>query len=92
MKTLHIINKAAGVGNVNAALAKLPPREKIYTAGSYEEAFVKLPFLSSGEMTEIFVFGGDGTLNRAVSDIMRHGAGKSSVLYPVPTGSANDFY
>lgn len=92
MKTLHIINKAAGGGDVRKALAKLPHREEIYTTGSYDEAFMKLPFLSSGEMTEIFVFGGDGTLNRAVSDIMRRGTGKSSVLYPVPTGSANDFY
>ncbi|MCD8314243.1 MAG: hypothetical protein LUD44_01165 [Firmicutes bacterium] len=92
MKTLHIINKAAGGGDVRKALAKLPPREEIYTAGSYDEAFMKLPFLSSGEMTEVFVFGGDGMLNRAVSDIMRCGTGKSSVIYPVPTGSANDFY
>ncbi|MCD7776566.1 MAG: hypothetical protein LUH54_04255 [Firmicutes bacterium] len=93
MKTLHIINPKAGAGDYKNVSSKLPKTEdEIYTAGYYAEAYEKFPFLRAGELTEVYAFGGDGTVNRVVSDIMMCGTNENTILCPVPTGSGNDFY
>lgn len=84
MKTLSVLNPAAGKGT--AALG----RTGYITTGIGDcRRFVREECLAS-PCAHFDVYGGDGTLNEAISGIMDAGAGKTASVKMHPYGSGND--
>lgn len=83
MREMTVINPAAGKGKIKiegAYVTKEP--------GDCRR-FVREACLDDPDV-RFTVYGGDGTLNEAVSGILDAGAGEKAVLTSVPAGSGND--
>ncbi len=93
LKRLHIFNPASGVKHSPELLTKGAANgEESYvtTCVGDAERFIYETCLSRPE-THFVVYGGDGTINEAVSGIVRAGAGDKALLSVVPAGTGNDF-
>lgn len=84
MKTLSVLNPAAGKGT-----AVLGRTGYITTGIGDCRRFVREECLAS-PFAHFDVYGGDGTLNEAISGIMDAGAGKTASVKMHPCGSGND--
>ncbi len=84
MKTLSVLNPAAGKGT-----AVLGRTGYITTGIGDCRRFVREECLAS-PCAHFDVYGGDGTLNEAISGIMDAGAGKTASVKMHPYGSGND--
>jgi len=91
VKTIHIINPAAGKGR--AAQFAPPAGEELYRSlgpGDVER-FLADTLRRADEPVRFIVHGGDGTVNEAVNGIMHSGASHLARLSVLPQGSGNDF-
>ena len=93
MKTIYIINPAAGKGD---AVKRIPitdtnENELVYITKYRGDAekYIYNCCLDDPE-TKFVVYGGDGTINEAVNGIMKSGAGRTARIAVVPVGSGND--
>lgn len=93
MRKIHIFNPKAGKGHAPELLTESEKLSSEYyitqgvgDAGRFIEAVC-----AEDPDTHFIVYGGDGTLNEAVSGILRAGAGERALLSIVPTGTGNDF-
>lgn len=87
MKTLKIINPAAGKG---MAICQLEGGEYYKTAGIGDaERFVKEKCLTDPE-THFVVCGGDGTISEVVNGIVKSGSGDTASVSIIPLGTGND--
>lgn len=93
LNTVHVLNPAAGKGKAAQYLKKQDGSDDaVYeTKGIGDAENYIYDTLTSQPATHVFVYGGDGTVCEAVNGIMRAGAGHSSRLTVIPTGSGNDF-
>lgn len=87
MKTIHILNPAAGQGKAlgfenleNSYVTKAP--------GDASD-FVKTTLENASEDINFAVYGGDGTVNEVVTGIMNSGSDKA-YMSVVPVGTGND--
>lgn len=87
MKTIHILNPAAGQGGA----LKYSALENSYVTKSPGDAaaFVKSCLESTNDEINFKVYGGDGTVNEVVSGIVASGSDKG-YLSVMPTGTGND--
>lgn len=87
MKTIHILNPAAGQGGA----LKYKALENAYVTKSPGDAaaFVKSCLENTKEDINFKVCGGDGTVNEVVSGIMASGS-RNGYLSVIPTGTGND--
>ena len=83
MRELTILNPTAGKGKIKVDGAYVTKE-----AGDCRR-FVREACLEDPD-THFTVYGGDGTLNEAVSGIMDAGAGERATVTSVPVGSGND--
>ncbi len=93
MKKIHIFNPKAGKGHAPELLtSKEGLRDAYYiTRGIGDCARYIEQTCRENPDTHFIVYGGDGTLNEAVSGILRADAGEKAVLSVVPMGTGNDF-
>lgn len=91
-KTVHVLNPLAGKGAAKKVKENIKGDEIIYMSKSPEEttAFIKKTCASEPN-TCFTVYGGDGTVFRAVNALMESGQNKTASLKVVPIGSGNDF-
>ncbi len=93
-RTVHIINPVSGSGRkfkkTRKALADLG--EQIYLTKRLSdcEDFVA-ELLAKDPYTHVVAHGGDGTMNEAVSGIMKAGAGETALFTGIAAGNGNDF-
>lgn len=87
MKTIHILNPAAGRGGA----MKYKDKADVYITKRAGDArgFVKEQLCKSHDEINFAVYGGDGTLNEVVHGIVESGQ-RTAYVTPVPTGSGND--
>ncbi|MBQ8605111.1 MAG: hypothetical protein IJ408_00090 [Clostridia bacterium] len=87
MKTIHILNPAAGQGKA----AEFKGLENAYiTKGPGDAADYVHTFLTENDEDLHFkVYGGDGTVNEVVTGILRSGSNRASISV-VPVGTGND--
>lgn len=93
LKRLHIFNPASGVKHSPELLTKGAANGEeryVTTCVGDAERFIYETCLTRPE-THFVVYGGDGTINEAVSGIVRAGAGSKALLSVVPAGTGNDF-
>lgn len=83
MRELTILNPTAGKGKIKIEGAYVTKE------GGDCRRFVREACLEDPD-THFTVYGGDGTLNEAVSGIMDAGAGDRASVTSLPTGSGND--
>ena len=93
MKKIHIFNPKAGTGHAPSLLTEHEQLRDAYyitqgvgDAGRYIEQVCR-----TDPDTHFIVYGGDGTLNEAVSGVLRAGCGDRAILSVVPMGTGNDF-
>lgn len=93
MKRLHVINPTSGVKHSPNLMKQVTDSGEAYyvtTGVGDAERFVYETCLADPE-THFIVYGGDGTINEAISGILRADAGRTAVFSVVPTGTGNDF-
>ncbi len=93
MKKIHIFNPKAGKGHAPELLTKQEKlRDEYYITRGVGDAgrFIEQACRENPE-THFIVYGGDGTLNEAVTGILRAEAGEKALLSVVPMGTGNDF-
>lgn len=91
MKTVHIVNPAAGKGRAESYLGEVGSDTVYITAGIGDaERYVRERLMSGGEY-KFIVYGGDGTINEAVNGVMNSGRPDSARIGIAAAGSGNDF-
>lgn len=96
MKNIFIVNKASRSGNAQAVWDELEDylkkenveREVYFTKCSGHATELAKQATENGEEINLFVMGGDGTLNEALNGISNF---EKTFYIPLPSGSANDF-
>ncbi|MBO5313029.1 MAG: hypothetical protein J6B29_03590 [Clostridia bacterium] len=91
-KIMHVLNPLAGKGLATKIKEDLKSSEYVYMSKSPEEAteFIKKSCAESPD-TCFTVYGGDGTVFKAVNALMESGYNDRASLKIVPVGSGNDF-
>ena len=91
-KMIHVLNPKAGKGIAAKIKKTIKSDEYIYVSQSAEASseFIKKTCDDAPD-TCYTVYGGDGTVFRAVNALMESGHNKTASLKIVPTGSGNDF-
>ena len=91
-KIMHVLNPLAGKGVASRVKESLKSSEYVYMSKSPEEAteFIKNACLENPD-TCFTVYGGDGTVFKAVNALMESGYNDRASLKIVPLGSGNDF-
>lgn len=91
-KIMHILNPLAGKGRAAKIKEDLEGNNYVYMSESADEAseFIKKSCKENPE-TCFTVYGGDGTVFKAVNALMESGCNKEASLKVVPIGSGNDF-
>lgn len=88
MKTVHILNPAAGQGGA----MKYRNLDRAYVTAGIGDArrFVAETLENTCEDINFIVYGGDGTINEVVCGIIDSGSDRAYISL-VPTGTGNDF-
>ncbi|MBP3480449.1 MAG: hypothetical protein J6K66_02480 [Clostridia bacterium] len=88
MKTVHILNPAAGQGGA----MKYKASGSTYVTSGVGDAcrFVKKTLEDACEDINFIIYGGDGTINEVVRAIIDSGSDRAYISL-VPTGTGNDF-
>lgn len=91
-KIMHILNPLAGKGLAKRVQKTLESGNHSYMSKSPDDAteFI-IKTCKETPDTRFTVYGGDGTVNRAVNALMRSGYNDRAQLKVVPLGSGNDF-
>ncbi len=91
-KIMHILNPLAGKGKAKKIKENISSGEYVYMSKSPEDtsAFIEKTCKESPD-TCFTVYGGDGTVFKAVNSLMKSGNSDSVSLKIVPVGSGNDF-
>ncbi len=89
---MHILNPLAGKGRATQIKESLDEDSKVYMSSSCEDAhdFI-INACKENPDTCFTVYGGDGTVFRAVNALMNSGYHDRASLKIVPVGSGNDF-
>jgi diacylglycerol kinase family enzyme len=89
---MHVLNPLAGKGRAVQIKDTLDAESKVYMSSSCEDAndFI-IKACKENPDTCFTVYGGDGTVFRAVNALMNSGCADSASLKIVPVGSGNDF-
>ena len=91
-KVMHILNPFAGKGNAKKVKESLDGSDFVYMSESSNDAseFIKKSCQENPD-TCFTVYGGDGTVFKAVNALMESGCADKASLKVVPIGSGNDF-
>lgn len=91
-KIMHILNPLAGKGKAKKIKEDLDSSNYVYMSKSAEDAsdFI-IKSCQENPDTRFTVYGGDGTVFRAVNALMNSGCNDRAQLKIVPVGSGNDF-
>lgn len=91
-RILHVLNPFAGKGRAEKIKEELNNDGQVYISHSCEDAndFI-INACKENPDTCFVVYGGDGTVFRAVNSLMDSGCADSASLKIVPAGSGNDF-
>ncbi|MBE6674248.1 MAG: hypothetical protein E7596_03975 [Ruminococcaceae bacterium] len=91
-KIMHVLNPMAGKGTATKIKENLNSSELVYMSKSADEAteFIKRACIEDPD-TCFTVYGGDGTVFKAVNALMESGNNQRASLKIVPVGSGNDF-
>lgn len=91
-KILHILNPLAGKGTAKKVRTHIKETDETYMSVSPTETSKFIRESCKVEPDTCFtVYGGDGTVHRAVNAIMDSGCANEAMLKLVPIGSGNDF-
>ncbi len=91
-KILHILNPLAGKGTAKKVRTHIKETDETYMSVSPTETSKFIRESCKVEPDTCFtVYGGDGTVHRAVNAIMDSGCADEAMLKLVPIGSGNDF-
>lgn len=91
-KILHVLNPLAGKGQAKKLKNQIDASNHVYISKSAEDAsnFI-IESCQENPDTRFTVYGGDGTVFRAVNALMKSGYNDKAQLRIVPLGSGNDF-
>ena len=91
-KVMHILNPFAGKGTAKKVKESLDGSDFVYMSESSNDAseFIKKSCQENPD-TCFTVYGGDGTVFKAVNALMESGCADKASLKVVPIGSGNDF-
>ena len=91
-KIMHIFNPLAGKGQAKKIKDQLDGGNYVYMSESADDAseFI-IKSCKENPDTRFTVYGGDGTVYRAVNALMKSGCNDTAQLKIVPVGSGNDF-
>ncbi|MBR2025266.1 MAG: hypothetical protein IKA02_05615 [Clostridia bacterium] len=91
-KVMHILNPFAGKGTAKKVKECLSGSDYVYMSDSANDTseFIKKACQENPD-TCFTVYGGDGTVFKAVNALMESGCADSASLKVVPIGSGNDF-
>ncbi|MBR7101812.1 MAG: hypothetical protein IKC74_05950 [Clostridia bacterium] len=91
-KIMHIFNPLAGKGAAKKMKENIDASNYVYMSKSPEDAtnFIMDTCKESPD-TRFTVYGGDGTVFRAVNALMKSGYNDTAQIKVVPVGSGNDF-
>ena len=91
-KVMHILNPLAGKGTAAKVKESIDNQDCVYMSESPKETseFIKSTCIKEPD-TCFTVYGGDGTVFRAVNALMKSGCNDTASLKIVPIGSGNDF-
>ncbi len=91
-RILHILNPLAGKGTAKKVRSHIKETDETYMSHSPAETSKFIRASCEVEPDTCFtVYGGDGTIHRAVNAIMDSGCADEAMLKLVPIGSGNDF-
>ena len=91
-KILHILNPLAGKGTAKRVRKHIKETDETYMSVSPVETSEFIRQSCEVEPDTCFtVYGGDGTVHRAVNAVMESGCADEAMLKIVPIGSGNDF-
>ncbi|MBQ3040226.1 MAG: hypothetical protein IJD42_01360 [Clostridia bacterium] len=91
-KILHILNPLAGKGTAKKVRSHIKENDETYMSHCPVETSKFIRESCKVEPDTCFtVYGGDGTIHRAVNAIMDSGCADEAMLKLVPIGSGNDF-
>ena len=91
-KILHILNPLAGKGTAKRVRKHIKETDETYMSVSPVETSEFIRKSCEAEPDTCFtVYGGDGTVHRAVNAVMESGCADEAMLKIVPIGSGNDF-
>jgi diacylglycerol kinase family enzyme len=91
-KILHILNPLAGKGTAKRVRKHIKETDETYMSVSPVETSEFIRQSCEAEPDTCFtVYGGDGTVHRAVNAVMESGCADEAMLKIVPIGSGNDF-
>ena len=89
---MHILNPLAGKGKAAEIKETLDEGNRVYMSESLEDASAFIENACKENPDTCFtVYGGDGTVFRAVNSLMKSGFADRASLKIVPVGSGNDF-
>jgi len=91
-KIMHIFNPLAGKGAAKKMKENIDTSNYVYMSRSPEDAtnFI-IETCKENPDTRFTVYGGDGTVFRAVNALMKSGCNDTAQIKVVPVGSGNDF-
>lgn len=91
-KVMHIFNPLAGKGAAKKMKENIDASNYVYMSKSPEDAtnFI-IETCKENPDTRFTVYGGDGTVFRAVNALMKSGCNDTAQIKVVPVGSGNDF-
>ncbi len=91
-KVMHIFNPLAGKGAAKKMKKNIDASNYVYMSKSAEDAtnFI-IETCKENPDTRFTVYGGDGTVFRAVNALMKSGCNDTAQIKVVPVGSGNDF-
>lgn len=89
---MHVLNPMAGKGRAKKIKETINNNECVYMSSSADEAtdFI-IKSCQEEPQTCFTVYGGDGTVFKAVNALMKSGHSETASLKIVPVGSGNDF-
>ncbi len=91
-RILHILNPLAGKGTAKKVRKHIKETDETYMSHSPSETSKFIRESCQIEPDTCFtVYGGDGTIHRAVNAVMDSGCADEAMLKLVPIGSGNDF-
>ena len=91
-RILHILNPLAGKGTAKKVRKHIKETDETYMSHSPSETSKFIRESCQVEPDTCFtVYGGDGTIHRAVNAVMDSGCADEAMLKLVPIGSGNDF-